>query len=428
MTKQEFIRTVAGYVEKYADSYGIKVHSPIIAQAIHESRWGASLLASAYHNYFGLKCGTKWEGPAVNLSTQEEYSPGTLTQIKDNFRVYGSMEEGIRGYFEFLQLARYQNLKGITDPCTYLETIKADKFSTGSDYVENNMKLIEQYNLTRYDRKDDAETLTPRSRLVSQAQSWIGKNEADGSHQEIIDLYNSHTPPARGYRVKYTDSWCATFASAVAIAAGYTDIIPTECGCGQMIRLFQSMGRWVEDDAYIPSPGDYIFYDWDDTGVGDNTGWPDHVGIVVSVSDNFITIIEGNKSDAVDYRRLQVNGRYIRGYGIPDYESKYAETGSDGGKTESETGKPGILCKHPRWIGRVTGDGVNVRRWAGTEYENIKSWPELSKNSLVDVCDQIKAVDDSSWYYIRIDGHIYGFAHSDYIEQAVFISIFEENK
>lgn len=423
MTKQEFIQTIAGYVKKYAADYGIKIHSPIIAQAIHESRWGESLLAAAYHNYFGLKCGTRWKGASVNLSTQEEYSPGTLTTIQDNFRVYGNMEEGIRGYFEFLQLPRYQNLKGITDPRTYLETIKADNFATESDYVENNMKLIEQYDLTQYDRPDEANILTPRSRLVSLAQSWIGKNEADGSHKEIIDLYNSHTPLARGCKVKYTDPWCATFASAAAIAAGYTDIIPTECGCGQMIQLFQSMGRWVEDDAYVPAPGDYIFYDWDDSGVGDNTGWPDHVGIVVSVADSIIKVIEGNKSDAVDYRHLQVNGRYIRGYGVPDYESKASETGSNDGKIESETGNPGSLCKQPQWIGRVTGDGVNVRRWAGTENENIKSWPKLSKNSLVDVCDQIKAADDSSWYYIRIDGHIYGFAYSDYIDQAVFVSL-----
>ncbi|NBI73103.1 CHAP domain-containing protein, partial [Clostridiaceae bacterium] len=106
--------------------------------------------------------------------------------------------------------------------------------------------------------------------------------------------------------------------------AGYTDIIPVECGCGQMIELFRKMGRWVEDDAYIPLPGDYIFYDWDDGGAGDCTGWPDHVGIVVSVSvsGNKIRVIEGNKNDAAEYREIAVNGRYIRGYGIPDYASK----------------------------------------------------------------------------------------------------------
>lgn len=116
MTNQEFIEKIAGYVKKYAPKYGIKVNSAPIAQAILESGWGKSKLAAAYHNYFGLKCGTKWTGKSVNLTTQEEYTAGTLTTIKDNFRVYDSMEEGVKGYFEFLQLARYENLKGITDP------------------------------------------------------------------------------------------------------------------------------------------------------------------------------------------------------------------------------------------------------------------------------------------------------------------------
>ncbi len=273
-----------------------------------------------------------------------------------------------------------------------------------------------------------------RQKIVDIAESWLGKTEADGSHQEIIDFYNSHTPLARGYKVKYTDSWCATFASAVAIAAGYTDIIPTECGCGQMIALFQALGRWIEDDAYIPSPGDYIFYDWDDSGAGDCTGWPEHVGIVDTVSGCDIVVIEGNKSDAVDYRYLKINGRYIRGYGVPDYASKaglidqgngseMSGSGTDSGKTESEPVKTGSLCKEPQWIGRVNCDALNVRKWAGTEYENIKSWPKLSNRSLVDVCDSIKAADGSVWHYIRIDGRIYGFAHSDYIDQAVFISL-----
>ena len=37
MDKQEFITQIAGYVQKYAHSYGILVHSPIIAQADRKS-------------------------------------------------------------------------------------------------------------------------------------------------------------------------------------------------------------------------------------------------------------------------------------------------------------------------------------------------------------------------------------------------------
>lgn len=158
-----------------------------------------------------------------------------------------------------------------------------------------------------------------RNAVVAKARSWIGKNEADGSHREIIDIYNSHKPLARGYKVKYTDAWCATTVSAVSISLGYTAIIPTECGCNQMIQLFKNLGEWVENDAYVPSPGDVIFYDWQDSGNGDNVGGADHVGIVEKVANGKITVIEGNCSNAVKRRTINVNGRYIRGFGVPKY-------------------------------------------------------------------------------------------------------------
>ena len=166
-----------------------------------------------------------------------------------------------------------------------------------------------------------------RAKVVSTAQSYIGCNESDGSHKKIIDIYNGHKPLARGYAVKYTDAWCATFGSTVAILTGLTDIIPTECGCSGMIELFKKLGSWQERDDYIPKPGDYIFYDWQDGAnyaTTDNTGAPDHVGIVEKVVGNTITVIEGNYSNAVKRRTLEVNGRYIRGYGVPKYESKAA--------------------------------------------------------------------------------------------------------
>lgn len=164
-----------------------------------------------------------------------------------------------------------------------------------------------------------------REKVVNIAVGWLGCKESDGSHKKIIDVYNSHKPLARGYAVKYTDAWCSTFASAVAIKAGLTDIIPTECGCEKHTELFKKLGAWVEDDAYTPKAGDYIFYDWDDNGVGDTKGYADHIGIVVSVSGTSMKIIEGNISNAVGYRNIKVNARYIRGYGVPNYASKATE-------------------------------------------------------------------------------------------------------
>lgn len=177
--------------------------------------------------------------------------------------------------------------------------------------------------------------LNTRASMIEQAQAWVGRNEADGSFKSIIDTYNSHTPLARGYELKYTDEWCAGFVSAVAIATGNTDNVPLEVSCPRMIQIAQNMGIWQENDGYVPSPADIILYDWDDSGNGDNTANPDHVGIVESVSDGVITVIEGNMSEKVGRRSLDVDGRYIRGFITPEYKAgEDNEPQESGGKDE----------------------------------------------------------------------------------------------
>ena len=153
MTNNEFIEQIAKYVSKYAYVYGIEVHSPIIAQAILESDWGESELARKYHNYFGLKCGNSWKGKSVNMATKEEYNVGTLTNIRDNFRVYDSMEDGVKGYFRFINTSRYANLKGVKNPEEYIKRIKFDGYATSSKYVDNIMRVIRDNKLTRFDYK-----------------------------------------------------------------------------------------------------------------------------------------------------------------------------------------------------------------------------------------------------------------------------------
>lgn len=162
-----------------------------------------------------------------------------------------------------------------------------------------------------------------RQDFVDTAITWLGCKESDGSHKPIIDIYNAHEPLAQNYLVKYDDSWCATFVSAVAIQCGLTDIIPTECGCQRQIVLFQSLDRWEEDDDYLPAVGDIIYYSSSGASfLHDNTGWSDHVGIVVSVYGKTIKVIEGNHNNKVGYRYILAGDSKIRGYGLPDYTSK----------------------------------------------------------------------------------------------------------
>ena len=183
MTNNVFVEQIAEYVKKYADKYGIKVHSPIIAQAILESGWGKSTLASKYHNYFGLKCGSSWSGKSVNMTTKEEYKVGTLTNIRDNFRVYDSMEAGVKGYFVFINKKRYANLKGVTSPEEYVRRIKADGYATSSKYVDNIMRVIRDNKLTRYDENGDGDV--NRDELTGEVLS--GKEIIDILAKRVID-------------------------------------------------------------------------------------------------------------------------------------------------------------------------------------------------------------------------------------------------
>lgn len=147
---KDFIAKIAPIIQKEAKARGYQVCSPVIAQACCESRYGFSGLAK-YHNYFGLKCGSSWKGASVNMATKEEYTVGTLTSIRDNFRAYSDMEEGVKGYYDFISTKRYANLKSATTPREYLERIKADGYATSSTYVNTNMNYILKHDLTKWD-------------------------------------------------------------------------------------------------------------------------------------------------------------------------------------------------------------------------------------------------------------------------------------
>lgn len=149
-----FIEQISGFVQKYAPAYGICVCSPIIAQAVLESGSGTSELARNAHNYFGLKYRTGRCPTACGVYNKigsEQNKDGSYTSSAMQWMKFSSMENGVHGYFDFINIPNYANLKGVTNPKTYLENIKKDKFATSLKYVENLMAVISKYNLTQYD-------------------------------------------------------------------------------------------------------------------------------------------------------------------------------------------------------------------------------------------------------------------------------------
>lgn len=247
----------------------------------------------------------------------------------------------------------------------YTSTGKVDGISGNVDLDYLEVELEEDQN-----GSDSDKPVYSRAAVVEKARSWLGKKESDGSFKEIIDTYNTYLPHPRGVKMNYTTAWCACFWSAVAIALGYTDIMPVEISCGQLITLAKKMGIWQEKDEYVPSPGDAILFDWDDSGKGDNTSWPDHIGIVESVSEGYIRTIEGNYNDSVKRRSISLNGRYIRGFITPKY------TDNEAPEKEPETGTKTV---HEVAMEVILGDWSNgeerKRRLteAGYNYEEVQA-------------------------------------------------------
>ena len=148
--QKQFIEIIGPIIQDEAKARGYKVCSAVIAQACVESAYGTSKLASVWFNLFGMKCGSSWKGKSVNLATKEEYN-SQLVSIRDNFRVYDSLEDGIKGYYDFISTNRYANLKSAETAEEYLQRIKADGYATSSSYVSTCMSVVNRFNLKDYD-------------------------------------------------------------------------------------------------------------------------------------------------------------------------------------------------------------------------------------------------------------------------------------
>ena len=148
-------------------------------------------------------------------------------------------------------------------------------------------------------------TTSEIEKVIAQAKSWLGITEYENRFVEIVNVYNE-IPGARGPAlVSYP--WCAIFVSAVFWKA-IRESRFAEMACDAMIQKFQNLGLYsVSGQGDV---GDVLFYDWDGNGTSD------HVGIILEVSDNGYTVIEGNKSDAVGCRRIAYSYPYIKGIGF----------------------------------------------------------------------------------------------------------------
>ena len=165
-------------------------------------------------------------------------------------------------------------------------------------------------------------TKIQRAKIIDKARSYLGAKQGGGKHKHIVNLFNEVKPD--GWAMTYSAYWCATFASAIAIEVFGKEkakkFFPLSANCQTIVSKAKKMGIWKENDAYKPEAGDWILYDWQDSGKGNNVGGPDHVGIVEETKNGKIRVIEGNKNKAVGERTVYIDGKYIRGFVVPKYD------------------------------------------------------------------------------------------------------------
>lgn len=180
-------------------------------------------------------------------------------------------------------------------------------------------------------------------------------------------------------------------------------------------QMYKNKGAYIYRGKGTPQVGDQIFFQ--------NSQRICHTGIVYKVDSTKVYTIEGNTSGAsgvvsngggVTKKSYLLTSTYINGYGRPKYDKGSSTT------TTTQTTSGG-LNKTPKWTGKITASELNIRKGAGTQFANLTSYPRLKKGTAVGVCDNMKASNGDTWYYIKISGSKgdkYGFAHSKYITKA----------
>ena len=177
-------------------------------------------------------------------------------------------------------------------------------------------------------------------------------------------------------------------------------------GTEMIARLAEAFRRIIVDAGY--RFGIYCNLDWYRNVISEELKKYDFWIARYPVDDNG-TLIERYRPDIGVGWQYTSKGRIpgIEGYVDRDvfYKNYVAEEPSDKEK----------LSKEPKFVGKVTASALNVRTGAGTEYPNLREYPLLKRDNLIDVCDTREAIDGTKWYYVRIAGKYFGFVAARYI-------------
>lgn len=136
------------------------------------------------------------------------------------------------------------------------------------------------------------------------ALQYVGVKQGSKQHKAIVDYYNTEIKPLpQGYKMKYTDSWCACFVSVIMDMCKGVNI-PYECS----VKRMTDKARKNKQIVKTPQMNDLIVYDWK------NNGTLDHVGIICGVNGDTYAVVEGNMSKKVGVRYINKSSNEIECY------------------------------------------------------------------------------------------------------------------
>ncbi len=185
-----FIEQIAPLVQKHIAEYERGCSSAIIAQACLESGYGGhgnarTQVKASHHNYFGLKYRTDNRVTVKHHTfsdvSQEQNADGSYRNISCAWYGFDTMENGVIGYLQWTNVARYTGCKHLTDPEAYLNALRTAGYATSLNYVKNCMAVIDKWNLRQYD-------------TVQEVSSNTEKGE---TNKMVINVHAGHNPDGK---------------------------------------------------------------------------------------------------------------------------------------------------------------------------------------------------------------------------------------
>lgn len=153
--RNKFIDNIGPYAVELKQEYGV-LPSITIAQAIIESDWGRSSLASQYNNYFGVK----GSNPANTKVLQtKEYVNGRWITVYGRFRVYSDYKESMKDHAALFVKGttwnrnQYRHVLAAQDYVDAAFALQTDGYATDPGYTKKIIHTIKQYNLDRFDKQ-----------------------------------------------------------------------------------------------------------------------------------------------------------------------------------------------------------------------------------------------------------------------------------